>query len=868
MKPTYHLSLFVAFIFWSNFSLAQTDFGANCSNPIGLDLVENNSPQVITGVFEDNWYAYSPASDVQINLFMCGLNTCDTRIWIYSACPSSLDTYQNVIAQNDDACGLQSQLVTNLFAGNSYLIRIGDFGTSCPGAVVFSVYVSPITAGCTNPAASNYDPAANVDDGSCIISGCTDYNALNFNPTATQDDGSCEYCDGAGSITGTLYLCTFSNAANVSLVIEDESGNTVAVANGANASAIQYLDICLLPGMCYTAHMINLAGPYGWYGGYFWVNGLGQQFINAQPNSNSQNQSIEFSIDGTCGPITGCTDPEADNYDPLATLLEAGSCIYSGCTDPLALNFDAQANMNDNSCQYCTDLNGVQAQLYVCTFSNGNQVELQILDDDGNEIVYIENLNSGAIDYTTLCLNPGVCYTVNMINNFGPYGWYNGYYWISIGGYQISTGELLPGQQQSSTIFSIDGTCGAVIIPGCTDSQALNYNPDANVNDGSCQYPYVGCMDPIALNYDPYANQEGECFYAENCLENIVVFELGGSIFSNEPSFSLITEDGQFVAYSSTGTLAVCLGDGCYTLVMEDSFGDGWDNGSLVVSVNGEVIGEFSLEYGSQSITTLGINSENCGFIIEGCTDYNAINYNPYASVDDGSCMYEQDCSENLIAVSIATSIWGSEVSWSILNDQGAVVLSGSGYESWEDQTVWSCLPTGCYEFQMNDSWGDGWNGAVAVISGPNTYAEATLQFGTSGSIMFGVEMSCNDVQGCIDADALNFNPIANVDDGSCIYNGNSQFNGLTASLNTFDAFLFPNPTEGLIQVELTDLAVNEKVYFKLYSTDGRLISTQQVNADDTYKRIELDYNNIESGYYLLNVSNSGRNKTISFIKE
>jgi len=47
--------------------------------------------------------------------------------------------------------------------------------------------------GCTNIEALNYNPNANIDDGSCIILGCTDENATNFNPEATDDDNSCEY---------------------------------------------------------------------------------------------------------------------------------------------------------------------------------------------------------------------------------------------------------------------------------------------------------------------------------------------------------------------------------------------------------------------------------------------------------------------------------------------------------------------------------------------------------------------------------------------------------------------------------------------------------------------------------------------------
>lgn len=56
--------------------------------------------------------------------------------------------------------------------------------------------VEPI-AGCTNSQASNYNPSATVDNGSCTyppeLMGCTDRTALNYDPEALGDDGSCEY---------------------------------------------------------------------------------------------------------------------------------------------------------------------------------------------------------------------------------------------------------------------------------------------------------------------------------------------------------------------------------------------------------------------------------------------------------------------------------------------------------------------------------------------------------------------------------------------------------------------------------------------------------------------------------------------------
>ena len=49
--------------------------------------------------------------------------------------------------------------------------------------------------GCTDPTADNFDPNANSDNGSCIFLGCTDPLATNFDPNSNSDDGSCVFCE-------------------------------------------------------------------------------------------------------------------------------------------------------------------------------------------------------------------------------------------------------------------------------------------------------------------------------------------------------------------------------------------------------------------------------------------------------------------------------------------------------------------------------------------------------------------------------------------------------------------------------------------------------------------------------------------------
>lgn len=110
--------------------------------------------------------------------------------------------------------------------------------------------------GCTNPDATNYNPQATQDDGSCVfppepVLGCTDPVALNYNPSATQDDGSCEY---APPVAG----CTDPAATNYNpvAVVDDGSctyppepvlGCTDPAATNYNAEATQDDGSCVYP---------------------------------------------------------------------------------------------------------------------------------------------------------------------------------------------------------------------------------------------------------------------------------------------------------------------------------------------------------------------------------------------------------------------------------------------------------------------------------------------------------------------------------------------------------------------------------------------------------------------------------------------
>ena len=70
---------------------------------------------------------------------------------------------------------------------------------------------APIS-GCMDPFASNYDPTATVDDGSCLYPGCTDPMATNYCSTCNVNDpASCIY-----PIANTLDFCDDLESASLS----------------------------------------------------------------------------------------------------------------------------------------------------------------------------------------------------------------------------------------------------------------------------------------------------------------------------------------------------------------------------------------------------------------------------------------------------------------------------------------------------------------------------------------------------------------------------------------------------------------------------------------------------------------------------
>ena len=108
-----------------------------------------------------------------------------------------------------------------------------------------SACLTPYVDGCVYGDASNYDPSANRDDGSCQYAGCTNSDYLEFSAIADLDDGSCitlivsgctdegflefnpdaNVLDASACVTAVIHGCTYAAASNYSSIANRDNGS-------------------------------------------------------------------------------------------------------------------------------------------------------------------------------------------------------------------------------------------------------------------------------------------------------------------------------------------------------------------------------------------------------------------------------------------------------------------------------------------------------------------------------------------------------------------------------------------------------------------------------------------------------------------
>lgn len=181
---------------------------------------------------------------------------------------------------------------------------------------------------------------------------------------------------------------------------------------------------------------------------------------------------------------------------------------------------------------------------------------------------------------------------------------------------------------------------------------------------------------------------------------------------------------------------------------------------------------------------------------------------------------FGQNCQYNEVVLHLTTGAWASEVSWSITDSLGNLIDSTS--QTYLDSTTYYdtiCLPNGCYNFNMYDTYGDGWQGGSyqLVDSLGNVISSGHLQGSFAfGSNLFSINSTACPVLGCTLPFAINYNPSATADDSSCTFlndNVNLLFNWADTSL--------PINSLGGSYTDVYGVAINGGEYAVIGSTMG-----------------------------------------------
>ena len=320
--------------------------------------------------------------------------------------------------------------------------------------------------GCTDSTALNFSIEANTDNGSCIpfIYGCTDSLAYNYSILANTDDNSC---------IPFVYGCTDSTAINYSLETNTDDGSCIPKVFGCMDSlACNYNpEANMSDGSCtYSELGYDCDGNFVEYvvgmeaegGIVFYVDETGERGLVAAMEDLTEGAS-DNSETGLIGFEWGCFGEYVDGAD--------GTSLGTG-----------YLNTIDIVNQGCVvDYGGITAAQAALLFESEGYSDWYLPSIDELIEMYntfgnlVSEVNIGGFDTS---IDSGWYWSSSTFDNLSWGASFNDgspYY----GDWRNGPGNVRPIRAFGYTL-------------GCMDSLACNYNSEANMSDGSCTYSELG----------------------------------------------------------------------------------------------------------------------------------------------------------------------------------------------------------------------------------------------------------------------------------------------------------------------------------------------------------------------------------------
>jgi hypothetical protein len=292
--------------------------------------------------------------------------------------------------------------------------------------------------GCTFAKASNYDPEAQEDDGSCQFWGCSDRNFQNFD--AQLDSYIQSYIK---EMEGKGIVVRYEDA------YQAQCGNKIGC---RSELAENYDPNAEVAGSCFFKACLNASY---------------ENFIGAEKKDliESYLANVEGSThEKTCSGKLGCMNPFAKNYKDIYQV-EDGSCEFDGCY---------LANYDNTAEQDVIDSINLYLEKYPEAMITNNCAGLQ-----GCTNQYANNITPGATS------DNGTCSFVRCL----------------LPDYENSEeADIIKNiQDYLANNENATHTSNCAGLKGCTEPNADNYKKESQSEDGSCIHK--ACLDKKYSNY-------------------------------------------------------------------------------------------------------------------------------------------------------------------------------------------------------------------------------------------------------------------------------------------------------------------------------------------------------------------------------